>query len=237
MAHPPAKRARPAPKSSSAKDPKESKAPKAGIRKLAAPRPKKTPSRPKKQPRESPVLNDSERRRSARSRKSDVKYVERDDDEDEEEMLEGVAEWEYPNENAEPEDEGSDDESVAESASSATPAPAPKKVDAPRAAVQHTDESELSELDSEGIELDEGKGDEVEEEEEEASPPPAKANGKRANARPSARKASASKARPSPRNGKPAASKAAPPAPGRATRLTRRTKTKSDEFAMDESDD
>jgi sister-chromatid-cohesion protein PDS5 len=201
-----------------------------------APKPKKTPSRPKRVSRSSPVVTDSDRRRSARSRKSETKYVERDSSEDDEEMWEGVAEWKYLKKS---QGEGSDGESEAESAvSAATPAPtrAPKKKpEAPPAAsatTQGSDDSELSELDSQEIELEE-------QEEEESSPPPAKANGKRTDARGGARKpsgAAASKPKPSPKNGKPL-SKAAPPPPGKSTRLTRRQKTKSDEYAMDESDD
>jgi sister-chromatid-cohesion protein PDS5 len=176
-------------------------------------------------------VTDSERRRSARSRKSETKYVERDSSEDDEEMWEGVAEWEYLSKD---DGEGSDNESEAGSATSAaTPVPAPKKKPEPTpTATKGGDESELSELDSEEL----GQ----EEEEEEASPPPAKANGKKTNARGGRRKSSgaaASKAKPSPKNGKPA-SKAAVPAPGKSTRLTRRQKTtKSDDYAMDESDD
>ncbi|OIW33397.1 hypothetical protein CONLIGDRAFT_628284 [Coniochaeta ligniaria NRRL 30616] len=244
VAPPTAKRAKPAQKSSSAKESKEARAPKAAARKLAVPRPKKTPSRPKKPFRASPALNDSERRRSARSRKSETKYVERDSSEDDEEMLEGVAEWDYLNN---PEGKESDNESVARSnASSATPAPAPKKkpAAAARPVAKGSDDSELSELDSEDVEPEKEHDDEEEqeeeEEEEEVSPPPAKSNGKKANARGGARKPSgtaAPKAKSSPKSGKSAASKAARPAPGRSTRLTRRTKTKSEEYAMDESDD
>ncbi|KAB5570546.1 armadillo-type protein, partial [Coniochaeta sp. 2T2.1] len=83
VAPPAAKRAKPAQKSTSAKEAKEPRPTKPAARKQATPRPKKTPSKPMP-----PALDDTERRRSARSRKSDTKYVEPDTDEDEQEMLE-----------------------------------------------------------------------------------------------------------------------------------------------------
>lgn len=241
VAHPPAKRAKAAPRSSSTKEAKELRVPSVTARKLAAPRPKKTPARMKPSKALASV-SASERRRSARSGKGETTYVERDDSEDDKEMLEGVAKWDGWDEGQASDNDGEGTDSEAESGSvtsTATPAPAPKqKPKGPAAAPKGSDDSELSDLDSEEIEQDVEEDQADEEEEEEATPPPAKANGKKATARGGATKtAAAPKAKPSPRNGK-AKSKAALPAAGKSTRLTRRTKTsKSEEFAMDESDD
>ncbi|KAK3322170.1 putative SPO76 protein [Apodospora peruviana] len=61
----------------------------------ATPKVKKAPpSKPKKTRQSSPDVTDANRRRSGRSRKSNT-YIERDSSEDDEEMLDGVAEWEY----------------------------------------------------------------------------------------------------------------------------------------------
>lgn len=93
------------------------KAAKAGAKKASKP---KAASRPKKQAASSSVPA-SERRRSGRSHKvSD--YKERDDAADEEEMLDGVAEWEYGNDadssdadrDPEASDDASDEEAAAE---------------------------------------------------------------------------------------------------------------------------
>ncbi|KAF4458278.1 sister chromatid cohesion pds5 [Fusarium albosuccineum] len=85
------------------------------IREKREPKPKtpkaKKASRPKKSrpSRESPPP--SERRRSGRAHKVSV-YTERDDEEDEAEMLEGVAKWEYENQDSDDDNEaGSDDDS------------------------------------------------------------------------------------------------------------------------------
>ena len=70
----------------------------------------KTVSKSRKAGRaDAPALPLSERRRSGRSHKT-ATYTEREDAEDEEEMLDGVAEWEYENGSGE-EEEGSDQES------------------------------------------------------------------------------------------------------------------------------
>lgn len=69
-------------------------------------KPKKAP-KPKKHKKEDEVAP-SERRRSSRAHKvSD--YKERADEDDEEEMLEGVAEWHYGEENSDVEESGSDE--------------------------------------------------------------------------------------------------------------------------------
>ncbi|KAM0559596.1 hypothetical protein ACHAPJ_004120 [Fusarium lateritium] len=99
------------------------------IREKREPKPKtpkaKKVSKPKRSrpSRESPPP--SERRRSGRAHKVSV-YTEREDEEDEEEMLEGVAEWDYGNDDSEagsgdesqlsdapPEEEGEREEAVA----------------------------------------------------------------------------------------------------------------------------
>ncbi|EFX00091.1 sister chromatid cohesion and DNA repair protein [Grosmannia clavigera kw1407] len=56
------------------------------------PRPKKT-AKPTTTPTR--TIPDSERRRSGRSGRAQQSYIERDSDEDDDEMLDGVAEWEY----------------------------------------------------------------------------------------------------------------------------------------------
>ncbi|EOO04414.1 hypothetical protein UCRPA7_88 [Phaeoacremonium minimum UCRPA7] len=89
--HPPAKKAKPTVKvAKTAAQPKVAKVP----AKKAAPK-AKTPAKPKKAKAfsSSPVA-DSERRRSGRSRHAQT-YIERDSSEDDEEMLDGVAEWDY----------------------------------------------------------------------------------------------------------------------------------------------
>ncbi|KAL2156505.1 hypothetical protein VTH82DRAFT_1250 [Thermothelomyces myriococcoides] len=70
------------------------------------PKPKKTPSKPKKPAREERVVPESERRRSSRAAAANRSYVERDSDVDDEEMLDGVAEWEYVNGEEDEENEG-----------------------------------------------------------------------------------------------------------------------------------
>ncbi|PHH63204.1 hypothetical protein CDD81_6156 [Ophiocordyceps australis] len=75
----------------------------------------KTVSRSKKPSASSPVLPDSERRRSSRAHKvSD--YKERDDADDEEEMLDGVAEWDYMDEDGEEQEEGEEEEALSSDA-------------------------------------------------------------------------------------------------------------------------
>ncbi|KAL2200921.1 hypothetical protein P885DRAFT_25458 [Corynascus similis CBS 632.67] len=85
------------------------------------PRPKKTPSKPKRTPREERAVPESERRRSGRSRVGNQSYVERDSDVDDEEMLDGVAEWEYVNggDNDDEDTESGDGASESEAGSAA----------------------------------------------------------------------------------------------------------------------
>ncbi|KAJ9425171.1 sister chromatid cohesion protein PDS5 [Fusarium oxysporum] len=69
------------------------------IREKRDSRPKKVP-KPKKSKPVKDTPPPSERRRSGRAHKVSV-YTEREDEEDEEEMLEGVADWEYPENDSE----------------------------------------------------------------------------------------------------------------------------------------
>ncbi|KAL2171027.1 hypothetical protein VTG60DRAFT_3875 [Thermothelomyces hinnuleus] len=90
----------------------------------ATPKPKKTPSKAKRPAREERVIiPESERRRSSRSTAANRSYVERDSDVDDEEMLDGVAEWEYVNGEGEEEEEdeggGEEGESGSEDGSEA----------------------------------------------------------------------------------------------------------------------
>ncbi|OAQ89068.1 bimD protein [Purpureocillium lilacinum] len=71
----------------------KTKAAKAIKKKVAKPK----SSRPKKQAASSPPIPEADRRRSGRSHKAS-NYKERDDQDDEEEMLDGVAEWTYEGE-------------------------------------------------------------------------------------------------------------------------------------------
>ncbi|KAK4190432.1 armadillo-type protein [Podospora australis] len=94
---PAAKKSRVQPKEPKLKEPKPAKP--AAPRKIASAKPKK----PKKAPAEgsAAAMSSADRRRSGRSR-GNQSYIERDSSEDDEEMLDGVAEWDYV--------EGSDDD-------------------------------------------------------------------------------------------------------------------------------
>lgn len=101
---PPAKRARTQIKTV-IREKSKTKTSKSSSKKSA--KPKKAP-KPKKQKAESSIAP-SERRRSGRAHVvSD--YTERDDEADEEEMLEGVAEWDYGEDNSDEEESGSGEE-------------------------------------------------------------------------------------------------------------------------------
>ncbi|KAF4980587.1 hypothetical protein FZEAL_3440 [Fusarium zealandicum] len=132
-------------------------------RKPKTPKAKKA-SKPKKSrpSRESPPP--SERRRSGRAHRVSV-YTEREDDEDEAEMLEGVAEWEYGKKGSEDENEaGSGDESELSDAPSEEGEP--KESDAE----SHKDEPEKDEEEPPELEEDE--------DEPEPEPEPPKSNGR-----------------------------------------------------------
>ncbi|KAK3399126.1 putative SPO76 protein [Sordaria brevicollis] len=86
-------------------------------RKIATAKSKKTPAR-KRSERDDwspgPAVPESERRQSSRrANKTKGPYTERDSEDDDEEMLEGVAEWEYLDEDDENDHEGGDGEEEA----------------------------------------------------------------------------------------------------------------------------
>ncbi|KAK3380003.1 putative SPO76 protein [Lasiosphaeria ovina] len=210
-AHPASKKAKVSPKVA---QPKEPKAPKSATRRASL-KAKKPTTKPKKSSSSS-AMNDADRRRSGRSN-ANRSYIERDSSEDDQEMLGGVAEWEYMSQSGSDNDEDDDgDDSPAEETGNKEASAAP-----PRDAEE---ESELSEPEEVSEPEEEGEGEE-EEKEKEASPPPARAaNGRKG------RSAAGTKAKPKPKAvPKP---KAAKPA-ARSTRARR----KADEDEMDEDDD
>ncbi|KAK7749229.1 Sister chromatid cohesion protein pds5 [Diatrype stigma] len=205
---------------------------------------KKTTAKPSKQREKSrktaasssPAVDSADRRRSGRARKSSA-YIERDDSEDDDDMLEGVAEWEYYDSDGNKitaEDEDEDDsalsevgedkgEAEAESEPESEPEPEPIVVDeggketvAPNEAANEEPESELSEPPEDDAEEEEGK-DEEEEREEEEPEPPKPTNGRRSRSTANAA-AAASKSKPIPSRPavKQSASKAKSPATSKA---------------------
>ncbi|KAI1143890.1 armadillo-type protein [Hypoxylon sp. FL0543] len=141
--------------------PKAAKAPS----KRAAGKSAKTTSRAQKAVTSSPAPDSAERRRSGRSKKNST-YVERDSSEDDEDMLEGVAEWDYYDKQGNR--VRNDDE---DSSELSEPDEEPEAVDEGGKAetAEEQEESELSD---------------IEEDEEEAAPPPSppKTNGRRGRA-------------------------------------------------------
>ncbi|KAK0629770.1 armadillo-type protein [Bombardia bombarda] len=207
-AHPPSKRSRVQPRTA---QPKEPKAPKPVSRRTVAAKVKKSAAKPKAARSSSPV-NDADRRRSGRSRKSHT-YIERDSSEDDEEMLDGVAEWEYENGDTEGrrvrvrrkadevEDDDDDDGKDAQEDSAAEEdeeddggddgGKGVAKAGSAKQDDEQEDESELSEpadVEEEAEQEDEGEKAVEEESEDEVSPPPASTsppppqNGRRAKA-------------------------------------------------------
>ncbi|KAK4176089.1 putative sister chromatid cohesion protein PDS5 [Triangularia setosa] len=204
-------------------------------RKIATPKPKKS-SKPKKAP-SSPkrsAVSDANRRRSGRSMaKGNQSYIERDSSEDDEEMLDGVAEWEYEGENGE--EAGSDDEAEVETGNddkkgddSSSELSEPEEVEEDsnekEGDVEMTDEKPAEEDEEEEeqvAEADDEKEEEAEPEaevEEEEAPPPTKANGRKGRSAAAAPKEKA----------KPAAKEKAPPAAAKKqTTLPTRTSGRS----------
>ncbi|VBB86835.1 Putative sister chromatid cohesion protein PDS5 [Podospora comata] len=199
-------------------------------RKIATPKPKK-PSKPKKAP-SSPkrsAISDANRRRSGRSMaKGNQSYMERDSSEDDEEMLDGVAEWAY--ENGEEDKEAGSDEEVEtgnegekgdDENSSELSEPEEVEEDEEEGDVEMTDEKTAEEEmeEEQEVEADDEKEEEaeveVEEEEEEEAPPPAKANGRKGR--------SAAAATKEKEKTKPAAKEKAPTAAKKQTTLPTRT--------------
>lgn len=129
------------------------------------PKPKK-PSRPKKSLQAS-ELDAGERRRSGRSKTAISNYAERDDKADEDEMLEGVAQWDYGSDNeddsGDSDQEGSDNEEEIEASDASDDE-----------SLAHSDEDKGEEEGKGGDDID----DEEEEEEEEKVERP-KNNGKK----------------------------------------------------------
>ncbi|PHH75271.1 hypothetical protein CDD82_4519 [Ophiocordyceps australis] len=158
----------------------------------------KAVSRSKKLPASSPVLPDSERRRSSRAHKvSD--YKERDDADDEEEMLDGVAEWDYMDEDGDEQegeegavssdpgqDDDDDDDDDDEDDSNAD-----ETSDKDPAAVDEKQEAQGSGHDD-GDQEEEEEGDDDDDDDGRDKSAPLKKGGKRA--------AAASKARPAIKN-------------------------------------
>lgn len=128
-------------------------------------------SRSKKATASSPTMDSADRRRSGRSKKNSS-YIERDSSEDDEDMLAGVAEWDYYDDSGKPvqDDEEQDSSDLTEPDEEPEPEPEPEPMDEGKIAVPEDvlgagDESELSDIE--------------EDEEAPTSPPPPKANGRR----------------------------------------------------------
>ncbi|KAL1871871.1 hypothetical protein VTK73DRAFT_1839 [Phialemonium thermophilum] len=234
---PPAKRAKAQPKSGG--QAKDSKPQKAASKKTAT-------SKKRSKPRDAAAgaaaeLENAERRRSGRSRKSQT-YVERDSSEDDQEMLEGVAEWEYgdQDENSdEPGDGGSDagegsgseeavdgDDTHSASASASVSAAGTKRPSAGQTVQE--DESELSDVEADSPE---------------ATPSPPKSNGRKQTRRtvtPSKSAALPTRAPPErTKSSKTKGAASAKKAPSRTSARPargKRTKT-ADAYDMDDDDD
>ncbi|KAK4448559.1 putative sister chromatid cohesion protein PDS5 [Podospora aff. communis PSN243] len=242
--------------------PKEPKAPKPSAPKKAASssKPKKPASsraKPKKaSAAESSPMPDRDRRRSGRSR-TNTTYIERDSSADEEEMLEGVAEWRYSGSDSEGEPEsGEEGGSNAPSEAASEPEPEPEEPTPPRSGKKNAaapakkiaaaatkdddDESELSDIASaaEDQEKEEEEKEEQDDEDEEmeTSPPPPTRVSRATNGR-KGKVAAAPKAKPKAKAA-PAKAKAAPAKSStRPTRASARKKAASDDDEMDVDED
>ncbi|RDL34437.1 Uncharacterized protein BP5553_07565 [Venustampulla echinocandica] len=207
------------------------------VRKERTPKVKKTPAKPKK-PRASgtlstPATSPAERRKSGRSASARKSYADRDDSEDDEEMWEGVAQWEYlsgdqegaaPNQKRPRETESEDEEDDGDLSS----APEEEEAAEEKEDVEMSDVEPEQTPESEPEPEPESKPDEAEEEEaeeEEPEPTPPRSNGKKVQpAKPSSKKTPSraassrvtkSKAKPSPAKAK---AKAEAPVSRRTTR-------------------
>ncbi|KAK1828425.1 armadillo-type protein [Podospora conica] len=242
--------------------PKEPKEPKSTSKKTSAtPRKKPASSKSKKPRKELTAEERADRRRSGRAR-GDKSYMERDSSEDDEEMLNGVAEWKYgddsegsedgsddvdsdaaPASEKEDEDTGKEDEAEEEVPKSSSP-PAAKKTKATAPAKKKTEEvpasdselsSELSEVEVEEVaevEVEEGEG-EGSDDEEVPSPPTNTRRGGRAAAA-NGRKAKAPAAKPKPKAAPKA--KQPPPPPATRTRPTRGSARRKEATPADDDD-
>ncbi|KAG6004309.1 hypothetical protein E4U21_001168 [Claviceps maximensis] len=132
--------------------------------------------KPKKQKEEASSIAPSERRRSGRAHKvSD--YRERDDEDDEEEMLEGVAEWDYEKSDAE-ESEGDDDDGDDDSNNSSVLSDGPASDD--EEAVEQEEHSGKEEAMKQGDEEEKEEEEKEVEEKEDDEKAPARRNNSRA---------------------------------------------------------
>ncbi|KAH7349922.1 Spo76 protein [Plectosphaerella cucumerina] len=208
-----------------AKEPRPKAAPKKKA--PAAAKPKAKPKKTKPARSSSPPINDADRRRSGRSRKTATSaYTERDSSDDDREMLTGVAQWEYEKGSGDDDDDAlssavsdpADSDAMEEDAPEeeeheAEPSPpksakrkAPAAKAQPKPAEDDDDDSALSDPAP--------SGDEAEDEEEEAPPPKSNGRGGRKAAtelpsRPAARgkKAAPAATTTRPRRGRAAAKK------------------------------
>ncbi|KAH7038157.1 armadillo-type protein [Microdochium trichocladiopsis] len=223
--HPAQKKARSAPKSREPRPPKTKKVAKA---KAARKSSKKT------RDSGSSAVDDANRRRSGRARNANSSYMERDSDADDDDMLEGVAKWDYYDEDGNvvqrDDDEDDDDEDDEdESGSEAEEDESDQENGGDDKAADDKDEGEEAEP-------EEDAEDAEEEPEPEPEPEPAKSNGRKGRA--GAAAAAAPKALPSRPAAKGAKAKQAAAAParapsGRSTR-GRRAAAQEDEEGDDE---
>ncbi|CRK41455.1 hypothetical protein BN1723_005144 [Verticillium longisporum] len=243
----------PAVKKVRTKEPKPASArPIAAPKRKSAAKPKAKPKRPSKAAgrASSPVVDEANRRRSGRSRKIESKYTERDSDEDDNEMLEdGVAEWDYGSGSGDDkddeveDDEVEDDEEEEQDNDKAPEASdsemsdaasnedheedeAPAKPAKTKSPAQNRKSAAAAAKRDSSVLSDPASSDlsepEEADDEKEATPPPAKSNGRKARG--------AAKMAELPR--RPAAEKEAPPA-ARPTRSRRSRAAKSDDMDVD----
>lgn len=196
-----------------------------------------------KNPRAAALAAESaDRRRSGRAR-ANSSYIERDDSADDDDMLEGVAKWQYYDEDGNPlpqdddEDEDSSDlsdvsnedvEAMEEDGDEAEEKDEPKRVEG------DAEDSELSDVEDEL------------EEEEEAPPPPPKPAARKGRSGPAASTAKSLPSRPAVNDGTPkgkaaaaGAAKSKPPPKTRiaSTRATRSRRNAAEEVEEDEGSD
>ncbi|KAI1090875.1 armadillo-type protein [Rostrohypoxylon terebratum] len=186
----------------------------------------KTSSRSRKAPTSSPAPDSADRRRSGRSKKNSS-YIERDSSEDDEDMLDGVAEWDYYDNNGDRIQNDDPDSSELSEPEDEEEEPAPAEENE-EAEAPEDEESELSDLE--------------EDQEEEPAPqsPPPKSNGRKRAAAASSPKTKSLPSRPaikaSASKGKSVASKANAKSPPKA-RATSTRSTRSRRAAIEEQDD
>ncbi|KAI1173952.1 armadillo-type protein [Nemania sp. FL0916] len=236
-----------------AKAPTQKTAPKVKTPKAAKPSSSKASGKPKasaraKKPRtsSSPAAESADRRRSGRARKRSS-YVERDDSADDDDMLDGVAKWQYYDEEGNPVAQEDDEDEEGDASSSLS------DVEENEEAEEAMDEGGDDDDDDDEVDKDEPEpipiADDQEDSElsdvednleEEEAPPPAKSTGRRS--RPAATTTtSAAKSLPSrPAGGtpksKPTAAKSKP-APKPRPASTRATRSRRAAAAEEEDED